>query len=342
MNFAFSVYTFHMMEQRVILMKCKIGAIGALALVLLLGACSGEMNYDWPKGDNQLFVSHIKEPVLTVIGDGQTQAELELPFVASDMVMAEGKLVLASREEDELYVLDLDTQKLESLGKAGAGITKLLYDGGKLYAAYADSDQIAQLSLEPFAIENIAETGGHPHSMAFDGTMLYVTNVYGHTVQAIDTATMAVKESFDIVDRPNGVALYEDGLFVGGHGPYGKLNDSIYRYSFDEEKTVQQVETGLMPIEIIAAGDQLFVLNHGSHDVVKLDAATLELKGEVTVGDNPYYGVTSGGKLYVSSMDADIISEIDIESFTVTKEIPTAAGPHAMVLEEENDENPGH
>lgn len=342
MNFAFSVYTFLMMEQRMILMKCKIGTMGALALVLLLGACSGEVNYDWPEGDNQLFVSHIKEPVLTVISEGQVQVELELPFIASDMVMAEGQLVLASKEEDELYGLDLDTQKLESLGKAGEGITKLLYAGGKLYAAYADSDQIAQVSLEPFAIENIAETGGHPHSMAFDGTMLYVTNVYGHTVQAIDTATMAVEKSFDIVGRPNGVALDEGGLIVGGHGPYGKLNDSVYRYSFAEGKTVQKAETGLMPIEIIAEKDSLFILNHGSHDVVKLDAATLEPEGKVTVGDNPYYGVVSGGKLYVSSMDADVISEVDIESFTVTKEIPTAAGPHAMVLEEGNDENPSH
>ncbi|HSP21566.1 MAG TPA: hypothetical protein VLQ20_04465, partial [Planococcus sp. (in: firmicutes)] len=99
---------------------------------------------------------------------------------------------------------------------------------------------------------------------------------------------------------------------------------------------------GLMPIEIIRDGSSLFVLNHGSHDVVKLDAETLEQQGKVSVGDNPYYGVVSGGKLYVSSMDADVISEIDIESFTVTKEIPTAAGPHAMVLEEEKYENPGN
>lgn len=322
-------------------MKRKIGAIGALALALLLGACSGEVSYDWPEGEDQLFVSHIKEPVLTVIGDGQVQRELELPFIASDMVMADGKLVLASKEEGELYALDLDTQKLESLGEVGEGITKIVYGGGKLYAAYADSDRIAQIALEPFAIENTAETDGHPHSMVVDGTVLYVTNVYGHTVQAIDTATMNVEDSFDIIDRPNGVALAEGDLVVGGHGDYGKLNDSVYRYSFEEGKTVLKAETGLMPIEIITDRDSLFVLNHGSHDVVKLDATTLEQQGKVSVGDNPYYGVASSEKLYISSMDADVISEIDIESFTVTQEIPTAAGPHAMVLEEGNDENSG-
>ena len=321
-------------------MKRTIGAMGALALALLLGACSGEVSYDWPENENQLFVSHIKEPLLTVIGDGQVQKELELPFIAADMVMADGKLVLASKEEDELYALDLETQKLAPLGKAGKGITKLVYAGGKLYAAYADSDRIAQITLKPFAIANTAETGGHPHSMAMDGSTLYVTNVYGHTVQAIDTLTMNVEESFDIIARPNGVALAGDGIFVGGHGPYGTLNDSIYRYSFEEGKTVQQAETGLMPIEIIADGDSLFVLNHGSHDVVKMDAGTLEQQGRVSVGDNPYYGVASDGKLYVSSMDADVITEIDIESFTMIQEIPTAAGPHAMVLEGEDDENP--
>lgn len=321
-------------------MKHKIGALGAAALMLLLGACSGE-SYDWPEGENQLFVSHIKEPVLTVIGNGEVQAELELPFIASDMVMADGRLVLASKEEDELYALDLETQKLKPLGKAGEGITKLAYAGGKLYAAYADANRISRIALAPFAVEETAETGSHPHSMAVDGTTLYVTNVYGHTVQAIDTETMAVEESHDIIGRPNGIAVIDGGIVVGGHGPYGTLNDSVYRYSLDEEKTVQTVKTGLMPVEIIAGGGDLFVLNHGSHDVVKLDGQTLEPEGKVAVGDNPYYAVLSGGKLYVSSMDADVVTEIDAESFTVTKEIPTASGPHAMVLEGEDDENPG-
>lgn len=323
-------------------MKRKIGLMGAAALALLLGACSGEVSYSWPEADNQLFVTHIKKPVLTVISSGAEQTELELPFIASDMVMAEGKLVLASKEEDRLYALDLETQKLEPLGETGEGITKLLYGGGNLYAAYADTNKIAQIALEPFTIKNTAETGQHPHSMAMDGSKLYVTNVYGQTVQAIETATMDVEATLQIVDRPNGIALEDGSLIVGGHGPYGQLNDSVYRYSLKEEKTVQKVETGLMPIEIIKDGGSLFVLNHGSHDVVKLDAATLELQGKVSVGDNPYYAVASGGNLYVSSMDADAVSEIDIESFTVTREIPTAAGPHAMVLEGDTDENTGH
>lgn len=323
-------------------MKHKIGAIGTLALALLLGACYGEVSYDWPEGDNQLFVSHIKAPLLTVIADGEVQKELDLPFIASDMVMADGQLVLASKEEEELYALDLDTQKLASIGKVGEGVTKLVYGGDKLYAAYADSNRIAQIALDPFAIENTAETDGHPHSMAVDESMLYVTNVYGHSVQAINTATMTAEESFDIVGRPNGIALSEGGLIVGGHGDYGNLNESVYRYSFEENNTVQMAETGLMPIEIIANGESLFILNHGSHDVVKLDASTLEPQGKVGVGDNPYYGVASAGKLYVSSMDADVISEIDIESFTVIQEIPTAAGPHAMVLEEGDNEHSGN
>lgn len=322
-------------------MKRKIGLMGAAALALLLGACSGEVSYEWPEGGNQLFVSHIKEPVLTVISSGAEQTELELPFVASDMAMADGKLVLASKEEDKLYALDLETQQLAPLGETGEGITKLLYGGGKLYAAYADANKIAQVTLAPFAIEQTVETGEHPHSMAMDGTKLYVTNVYGHSVQAVDTATMEVDETVEIIDRPNGIALADGGLLVGGHGPYGKLNDSVYRYSFKEGATIQKTATGLMPIEIIRHEGSFFVLNHGSHDVVKLDAATLELQGRVSVGDNPYYGVASGNKLYVSGMDADVISEIDIDSFTVAQEIPTAAGPHAMVLEGENDENPG-
>ena len=308
----------------------------------MLGACSEKVSYDWPEGDRQLFVSHIKEPIVSVIDENQVQAELELPFVVSDMLIAGDQLLLSSQTEDNLYALNLKTQNLAPLGKVKEGITKLAYDGEHLYAALADSNEIVQMKLDPFTIEKTVKTDAHPHSMTFAGTMLYVTNVYGHTVQAIDTTDMTVKERFRILDRPNGIAWINGGLVVGGHGAYGKLNESVYHFSLDEKKTDQTVETGLMPIEVIQSGSNLLVLNHGSGDVVKLDAATLETTGKVTVGANPYYGIVSNGNLYVSSMDADIVSEIDIKSFTVTNEFPTTSGPHALALEEEDDESSSH
>lgn len=334
MDFTISVYTF-ISDRKRVMRKMKAWIFGLLLVVLIAG-CSEKELYVFPDdGGKLIFVAHLKEPLLTVIDadSGDILGELELPFVASDLALVDGRLILASVEEEQLYAFDFETQALDAIGEVGAGISKLLAVDGDLYAAHATEDRISKLSVEPFAVEATAETDEHPQSLAYGDGTLFAANVYGHSVQALDPETLDITASYRIIDRPNGLAYAGGNLLVGGHGPSGELNRELVNYSLADGKVAERIEVGLMPIEVLAGEDSFYVLNHGSHEVVELSEDLTE-KGRMPVADNPYYGTLHGGRLYVSSLDGDTVTVIDTGRFEKLSEIPVASGPHAMAIRE--------
>lgn len=310
--------------------------IYGLLLVFLLTGCSEKELYVFPDDGGELvFVAHLKEPLLTVI-DADSEdiiGELELPFVASDLVLVDGRLILSSVEEEQLYAFDFGTQALDAIGEVGTGVSKLMAVDGSLYAAHATQDRVSKVSVEPFAVEATAETDEHPQSLAYGGGEVFIANVYGHSVQALDPETLEITASHRIIDRPNGLAYMDGNLLVGGHGPSGELNRELVNYSLVDGEVTERIEVGLMPIEVLAGEGSFYVLNHGSHEVVELGEDLAE-QGRLSVADNPYYGTLHAGRLYVSSLDGDTVTVIDTERFEKLSEIPVSSGPHAMVIRE--------
>ncbi|WP_342455352.1 hypothetical protein [Planococcus sp. A6] len=310
--------------------------IFGLLLVLLLAGCSEKELYVFPDdGGELILVAHLKQPLLTVI-DADSEdivGELELPFVASDLAMVDGRLILSSVEEEQLYAFDFETQALDAIGEVGMGVSKLLEVDGALYAAHATQDRVSKVSVEPFAIEATAETDEHPQSLAYGDGNIFAANVYGHSVQAMDPETLEITASHRIIDRPNGLAYTDGKLLVGGHGPSGELNRELVNYSLADREVTERIDVGLMPIEVLADDDSFYVLNHGSHEVVALGADLTE-RARMSVADNPYYGTLQAGRLYVSSLDGDKVTVIDTERFEKLSEIPVSSGPHAMVIRE--------
>ncbi|MGM0898179.1 MAG: YncE family protein [Bacillota bacterium] len=310
--------------------------ISGLVLIIILAGCTDKELYVFPDDGGELvFVAHLKEPLLTVI-DAESEdivGELELPFIASDVALVDGRLILSSVEEEQLYAFDFDTQALDAIGQAGTGISKLLEVDGALYAAHATEDRVSKISVEPFEVEATAATDAHPQSLTAGDGKIYAANVYGHSVQAMDEETLQIIESYDIIDRPNGLAFADGHLLVGGHGPSGALNRELVNYSLGQKEITERIDVGLMPIEVIADEDKFYVLNHGSHEVVVL-AEDLSEQGRLSVADNPYYGAVQDNRLYVSSLDGDTVTVIDTDSFEKLSEITVSSGPHAMAIRE--------
>ncbi|CAM3810888.1 YncE family protein [Alkalicoccus chagannorensis] len=310
---------------------------------MLVSGCEDNVSYDWSRetGENLLFVSHLKEDTLTVIdADRMSKAHvLDLPFTVSDMAHLENQnlIILASQEEAELYQLDLDSGELSPVVEVGEGVAELYVDEGgeMLYSAHSQLNKVSQVSLSSWEVVDKVETDDHPLSMDFDDENgnLYVANVYGHSIQVFDVDGLDLLERIEMVDRPNGILLMEDGILAGGHGSYGDLNRLAFYQSFDGTEQVE-IETGLMPIDIVRQGERGFVISHGSHEVTALDLSTMEVTGSVEVAHNPYYGILSQSHLIVSSLDGDAVTFIDPENMTIEEQIHVPAGAHAMVVVE--------
>ncbi|WP_096190105.1 YncE family protein [Evansella halocellulosilytica] len=315
-------------------------AISSLLFILLIG-CQTVETIEWAGGENDLLlVSHLKEPVLSVIDiDNQEKIdELILPFQASYMlhVKKHDHLLFTSEEESELFALDMNDHSLKDVSHIGQGFSSMVLDKNEefVYIANSYKNEVVKVNSTTFNIEGKVLTGEHPYSMDIDHTedQLFIVCVYSHTVQIVDTETMDTIDVLEVPERPNGIFLTENGFLLGGHGPVGDLNDRTFFY--DRSGTlINKNKTGMMPIEFIEhpLTSDVITLSHGSHTVHSINSQTLNVESSVGVEFNPYYGISSEEKIYISTLDGHNVSIIDPETFNVEETIDVAPGPHVLV-----------
>ncbi len=311
-----------------------------LYLLLIVGCQSEGETLDIPASDhNLLLVSHLKEPLLTVIDleESTVIKELDIPFIVSDMTKVnESEIILSSQQSEYLFSLNITNHKLKPLYEVGKGINELLYieETEMIYATNAMEDELLKINLDSDSSVKRVSTDEHPASMTYDYNKneLYVANVYDHSIQSFTGDTLELIESFTILERPNGLLYFDEHLIAGGHGSTGELNRNSFIFSLKDQETIQQIETGLMPIDFIKNKDKLYSISHGSHEVFEIDPDTLEVTKMLDIGYNPYYSFVYDDYLLISALDGHTITFIDMNLFEITQEIDVAPGPHAIVL----------
>ncbi|WP_177174431.1 YncE family protein [Salipaludibacillus aurantiacus] len=317
-----------------------------LTLVIFLimnSGCTGEghkLNLPDTK-DNLLLVSHLKNPLLTVIDLNEQEIirELELPFIVSDMVkINENEIIISSQQTDSLYSLRLDDHILEPFVETGKGINELIFieKTGTVYAANSLKNELVKVSIQDDIIVNKKNTEEHPSSLTYnpDRDEIYLANVYDHSIQRFDGDSLELIDTLTIVDRPNGLLYYDQHLIAGGHGATEELNRDVFIFSLSEKETVHQLTTGLMPIDFVKTDDseRLYAISHGSHEVYEIDPETFSVLRKIEVGFNPYSSLYHSGTLFISTLDGHTVTLIETEDFQIYKEIAVAPGPHTMIL----------
>ncbi|QKS69942.1 hypothetical protein FLK61_24490 [Paenalkalicoccus suaedae] len=306
-------------------------------LLLLTTGCQSEhsLHIDNDIQGNTLLVAHTKEPALSIINPDihELIEEVSLPFSVHSMVQGEGRIFATSQQEEMLYELSLTDGSLRPIIDIGDGVAEMLYDDGTLYATRPFHQEIVKMDVENESIETLAASGEHPHSMALDDGELYVANVYGNTVDVIDKERFEIARTIDVIGRPTGMIAYDEGILVGGHGPFGELNTEMHTYETSEET---QIEVGLMPVAFLETTEGIVGVSHGSHEVFLYDTESKQVTDRLEVAHNPYYLVQANDEVAVSSLDGDEISFIDPQTWELIQAVEVAAGPHVMLYLEES------
>ncbi|UCZ52587.1 hypothetical protein LGQ02_17505 [Bacillus shivajii] len=316
--------------------------INSILLTLLLVSCQEGEIVLWDETDDDLLlVAHIKEPLLTMINvtNGNIHEEIPLPFTPSYMVHDEKRetVFITSEEEEALYSLDLNHKTLQKVVNIGEGFSSMILDEKKeaLFLANSYRNQVVKVDISNNVVEEEITTGDHPFSMDidYDKNELYIVNVYSNNVQVINMESMEMVKQFNVIERPNGIFLLEDGFLLGGHGPIGELNRQTFYYD-DNGNEITHLETGVMPVEFLSGtkNDELYVLSHGSHTIHQIDRQTFKVNHTIDVDFNPYFGHVHHEHLFVSALDGHSVSFIDLHELHVEKTISVAPGPHALVF----------
>ncbi|ADH98655.1 YncE family protein [Salisediminibacterium selenitireducens] len=314
------------------------------------GNNSNEIRLDVTDGD-AVLIAHIKEPTLTLV-DLDTNSivfEEEMPFIISDMVYLDhmDTVIIAGQGESEIMYYNKVNRSFETLTDLREGINDLHYipETMELYATNPLHNEIYRIiycedGTDRMQIDTF-KTGEHPSSIAYDPgrDRLYVSNVYDHIIQVFDRHTLELIDAFHVLDRPNGLRIQGDSLYIGGHGTGGELNRDVHIVSLENHRLTNTVETGLMPVVIdyIDKQDDIIAINHGSHSIAAIDKETETVVHSKEVSFNPYFGLRYYDEYLVTTLDGHELIRLDSKTLETIHTIPVKPGPHSMIVLEGTD-----
>ena len=201
-------------------------------LLRLIQSGSDPENFDLSKNGNQIFVSNEDDAKVSVVDIASGEITQVFPVGEEPegvKATPDGRFVYVTSEDTgTISVLDTTSAKLIKTFKVGHRPRSIAFlpDGSRAYVnAENDGTVVVIDAVKHQALQTISL--GQPGVIkpmavltSTDGKKLYVSTGRGHKVFVIDTATNKVESSFEVGERPWGIALSPDGktLFTA-NGP---------------------------------------------------------------------------------------------------------------------------
>jgi len=182
-------------------------------------------------------------------------------------------LYVVTRENKQLYLIDLTTKKLmDSTGLGGEAYTCLLApDRKQLYISCWGCDRLLIYDTKKRKLDGEIKVGDNPNEICLDkkGKRLFVANANDNSVSVIDTRKRRVTETLNAAlypDAPsgsttNGIALSDDGKTL-----YIANADNNCLAVFDVSEPLQSRSRGFIPVgwyptNVKVIGKKIFVTN---------------------------------------------------------------------------------
>lgn len=188
------------------------------------------------------------------------------------------------------------------------------------------------------------QAGTHMVAVTPDGTRAFTANIGSDNVTVIDLTEMKVVAQIMTGDEAEGIDVSPDGKEVWVSN---RREHSISIIDVATLKVLQKIDCGRMPIRLkfTPDGSKVLVSNAQSAEVAVFDAVTrqevqrvkieLPSTGEQMLGSRGPVPIgilltPSGTLAYVASANADVVSVIDTETWTIQQPLIAGEQPDGM------------
>ncbi|WP_027416595.1 YncE family protein [Aneurinibacillus terranovensis] len=317
-----------------------------LSLIIILFALTACGQQTFPKIANHsvVIVANVSENSISFI-DTTTHKEINrwkptAPFQRMLLLPNRNTLLLYSKDEENALLVNLVTGRQTGTWNIGKGVTNAVIAADQKHVYFADkaTDSVRVWTLDGKETTEY-KAGSSPFTLipSLDGRSVYVFNLNGANVMKIDTENGRISGTYRTNESPMGGVLLEKRkeLWIGGHGRGEAPEPYISVFSTETGKKLRSIRAPLMPIEFVPYDKKtVFVLSHGSGMLRRIDTASGQITGELTIGANPFGLVMDDDVLYVSSYDSGQVHMVDLHSLKIIKTITVGSGPTQMIVRE--------
>ena len=161
-----------------------------------------------------------------------------------------------------------------------------------------------------------------------------------NTLTRIIFVLAIITSSCDIIrDEPDLLIPEGRGIFILNEGNYLAGNGSLSFYSFETEEIYDNLFSvknerplGDIPVFMAVDNNRAFIIVNNSGTIEVIDLTTMQSLATVTGISSPRRMVIHGRRGYVSSLQSDKITILDLDNLTVTGTIDIGCNSEAMII----------
>jgi YVTN family beta-propeller protein len=209
---------------------------------------------------------------------------------------------------------------------------------GRLLVLSKGEDSLMVLDVPSYKRLAIIPVGKEPHEVVAtpDGRKAYVSNARDKTVSVVDLAALRVARTLrsDRFDSPHGLAMTSDGryLLLTSEGSRRLFLIDAARDVVLRSVTTTQARAHM--VVVLKGGKKAFVANVDSDSVTLVRLPDLRIVKHVPVGDGPEgIAATPNGKWVLTALQkTDQIAILDAGSGAVLARMPTGQTPIRLAV----------
>lgn len=237
---------------------------------------------------------------------------------------------------NSLWAIDAATGQVLARVAVGQGPTHPLAssDGRWVYVTNTDADSVSVINTDTWQVVATISDLPEPHDgeLTPDGRRLYLATAGDSTMTVVDTTTFGVVQTFEIGQKPRGLAVGGANGEIAYVTNKGDGTLSIINVAVGEILATTPVGDGAHAVRVSPDGETVYVALSKADAVAVVDARTGEVLDKIPVGGTPEQIDLSrdGRRLFASNNGDATVSIIDVAQGEVITTVPVGEGAYGV------------
>ncbi|MBE6053015.1 MAG: YncE family protein [Clostridium sartagoforme] len=261
--------------------------------------------------------------------------EEERPLGPNGIYIKNNIAYITNSYSNSISIVNMDTLKDRQTIYIGGNPNDIIGYDNSLYIVCSESNSVILYDLKENRIVLEIKTNNWPYNIEISKELelLFITNFQSHNISIVEIATNKVIGELTTLEYPTKVKVSKDGrlLYVCESYMGDEINGYIEIFDLITLKSLEKIEVGKVPIDIIEEENILYVCNLIDGSIIFIDKIEFKKIAEIKIGGMPRGLVKYKDIIYISDYLNGRVLCLDLSNNN-TKAITVGKEPNAMTL----------
>lgn len=301
--------------------------------IISLYACS-DKTYE-PIGVDESFVASVNiidQSIQFFNNEKQQRAHWQFDkAITGAVLIADEVIAVYGHQLTTINLIELATGEVINKIDVPIGTTNMYFDSynENIYITNNKTNELSIYSKDGQFVQSI-RVKNYPMSMIANAHYIYVINYKDTFLSVINKNTYKIEHEWEIPKSSHGVYIFEDELWIGGHGEGKEANKDVNIYNLHTGNLQSALELPIMPIGVAQLQHTYVVVSHGNSMVHALNDEH-QIVWEKQIGANPFAIATFEQEFVIAGYDDHSLYFVSQDG-TITKTLDVGKGPFQLIV----------